>query len=782
MTKTSRSILVLLTAGILVIAVPQRALPGTLFNWQGLPVGNWSDGAHWSCGASSCPAPNSPAIDVYLTGASLVNQDLASVTVNSVTLGNANLAVLAGNTLKAVSYANVSGGSVTVQDRGTLSLGQQLAGFGSVYLQSTGGITQLQLGNNAAISLSSSVVLSGLNSNSLDRITGINGNESVVNSGAISGAGQIVGLSKLSNYGTITGGGISQPILYIQSNTFDNTFGTVKATPGGAVRIESPNFVNLFGSSLEGGDYDTAGKIMLNGNISTIGPSTAVVLRGSGFISTLGGTTNALYGLSLNEGVLSIQGGGNQQFGAPILTNASIGTIYVDQGSTLSTGFIQNASGGNIIVGQTASGTLKATGLLNDGSLTVLNGTADFRSGMLNSFNNLNAPDETLYGGSYYLGAGATLIYDAGSGTYGGEIINIGPNTTLDLNRGGQLQYGPGQQDALAQLSGNAGTLYLDGGQHTFNPLAGQFSNSGLLAIDAAGASATIGGRVSNSGSILIDNTSRLTASGLTNSNGASLSVSQGTLNLTAAGFTNLGAATVVGGSVINTAGVVENGVGGTLQIGTSGVDPSTYYDSVFASQALVSGGTVSILANGRLQVSDYSQTGGTLELEGGLVNNSTGELNGGVVDGYGQFNGNLNNYAGTMVPDGGDIFVADNYTQGGGGTLSEALGSGDFLAIGGNANLDGTFDGTVPAGMNYQLGDLFEIVAFDGTLTGNFSTFDLPTLSAGLSWKEVEGANEISLEVVTAASTATPEPGTLSLFAGALLLGVGVSRRRVKK
>ena len=91
-----------------------------------------------------------------------------------------------------------------------------------------------------------------------------------------------------------------------------------------------------------------------------------------------------------------------------------------------------------------------------------------------------------------------------------------------------------------------------------------------------------------------------------------------------------------------------------------------------------------------------------------------------------------------------------------------------DQLIANGSLTFGGTLDVDLIGSFTPTAGDLFDL--FDGTLLGQFSTINLPTL-AGLSW-------DTSALYTTGTLLATPEPSTFAMLLG-VLVGLFLWRRR---
>jgi hypothetical protein len=136
---------------------------------------------------------------------------------------------------------------------------------------------------------------------------------------------------------------------------------------------------------------------------------------------------------------------------------------------------------------------------------------------------------------------------------------------------------------------------------------------------------------------------------------------------------------------------------------------------------------------------------GGTINLRGGTLSAKTiqhtdgGSFNvtGGTLH-VETFTGNLTNGGGTLAPgtSPGTTTVTGDYTQSS-GTLQIELASPssfDTLVVDGNLTLGGTLSVLLLNGYSPIGGAAFDILNW-GTLTGTFSTLQLPPLAGSLSW-----------------------------------------------
>ncbi len=113
-----------------------------------------------------------------------------------------------------------------------------------------------------------------------------------------------------------------------------------------------------------------------------------------------------------------------------------------------------------------------------------------------------------------------------------------------------------------------------------------------------------------------------------------------------------------------------------------------------------------------------------------------------------------------------GVMQIAGNYTQTTFGTLQIELGglsqgnNYDQLLVSGSATHGGTLNVLLINGFTPSLGDSFDILDW-GTLSGTFSTLQLPALDGSLGWDTSQLYTTGTLAVTT-----VPEPASLLLLA----------------
>ena len=492
--------------------------------------------------------------------------------------------------------------------------------------------------------------------------------------------------------------------------------------------------------------------VSVQGNLNNAGTLTV----GDGnFIEVNGALTNAA-GATLN--VNGSYGGtsltvnpGIDNAGALNLTNSSFSG---SGGSVTAGGPVINESTGTIMLESGAF--MSAPGFTNNGTLSIqAGGTADFRGG---AFTNLSGG--TLTGGTYVIGG--TFQFDGGNGVI--NNIAAGTSLTLDGQNGGSPLVLSGDNNALVNLTSNAGKFTL--------------TNGVVFATDTT----STGGTFTNTGTL----TTTGTGSNAFNVTGNIFNTSPGVINLagdgdtmTATGqFVNSGTVTLSGNNAsLSSTGDFTNTASGIVSMTGSGEALDTLGD-------LNNAGTITIGAGDTVTVGgDYIQTAGTTTVDG-LLTAGTVDLQGGMLTGGGEINGNLTVDGGTLSPgDPQSITIDGDYVQTLTGILDLDLASSlsyDHVNVGGGVNLDGILELTLEAGFDAALGTTFDIMNWNGPEpdgTGDFATFIDPVFDNGaLTFEEVFNGNELDLVVVAAAPT--PEPSALAMMFCAVFMGSGIAWR----
>ncbi len=483
-------------------------------------------------------------------------------------------------------------------------------------------------------------------------------------------------------------------VLNIDAVTINNQGGTIAANGGGAT-------VQLYGDAdIQGGTLtNNAGAFFgtPNGNEATLDGSTisgAVTINGT--YTNGNNSTTLLLGTINNQGNILLNGGSgnnsNLEIDSATVTLKGGGTVTMSTASGGGNAVILQAAGGSTL--ENFNNTIQGAGIIGDNGLSLLND------------------------------AGGTILANASGQTLtingGGTVTN---NGTFQANSGSALVVGNVTFTNFAAHT-------LTGG--TYN-VYGTLANPGTLQINPLGN--TGGEIVNNAATILldgpnshfVDEASLNALSNFSNNEAAGSFTIQDGRNFTGPNNTNF-----------SNAGIVNIGVGSTFTTGGSG---------------------------------DYNQSGGSTQLAGGTLTAGGGmaNFNGGVLFGTGgAINGNVT-MAGTIAPaatingsnmplSAGALKVIGNYTQTATGIFNLGLGGLSagtqfgFLAVTGNANLDGTLNVSLINGFFPTAGNTFTFLTTGGSVSNEFATVNGLNIGDGLVLDVIYGSNFV--EISTMAST----------------------------
>ncbi len=518
-----------------------------------------------------------------------------------------------------------------------------------------------------------------------------------------------------------------------------------------------------------------------------------------------------------NQALLQV--GGARERNAPSVVNISGGLLNLAK----TTAFGQptstvNVEGGSVLNADTILNLSKAT--MSDSSpeaeINVLNGSALNVTGAFRNVVNANGGDAYA---DVYVGGNSTLTADSVENKFissndgtGAATITI-DESTMNVNKtfnntGGVLNLtNAATVNVGGQFTNDAhGVVSLDA-QQAFSESSGAydqyagsvlntngFSNSGQVSLNQ---SSTLNntGDFDNSGTITVDNHSALNikAAQQDQQNGSTLlSAAQPVLTNTgsiATGTNGDGGNTVrVEGSMFNTAPGVVN---------VHGEDDNMTVTGQFSNS-----GSVSIGDGATIQAGSYTQSAGTTDIGQGGTLQANVEVAGGTVSGGGTIVGDVTVDGGTLAPgDPQSIDIIGDYHQTLAGILDidiAGAGDGEYDQVnvmsdeqhpdGGDVWLGGTLDLTLEAGFGagIDIGTLFHILTWTGErlYSSDFDFFHNLTFSNGtqlLKFQEVFGDHGLDLEVIDA-GVATPEPSTLAMLFGAMLLAGGAVRMRRRR
>ena len=712
-------------------------------------TGDWFDNNNWSLDVPNSASGDSFDAIIANGGTAQLQAPGGSVRRFRVGLvaGTGNLLIDAG-TLNVTDDLHVNEGSagpssVIIQNGSTVTAVDTVVGFnsaantsflisgaGTVY-NATNDFNVGRLGAGAAsLTVDAGAVLTSVTS-SIAPFGGAAGSNATV-----TGAG-----SRWSSSGAFTVGSGANGSLTIEDQ------GTVHV--GTTLSIASFSQVHLNGGTLRfntvGGSaglnqlFYTAGTIQLGGNRDFANDTTLFGL---------------FPGLTIPSGKkLVIEGNSAIQ----------IATLTVDGGNF--------DSQGTLSVGSTFAGYLK---VLNAGKV-VAAGNASIGSSTTGINLVSGAGSTWTIGGNLTIGNGDLKIQNQGVVHVGGAVnFTSGvPSHEINLN-GGTLRFSA--YSDTSRLTYTAGTIQLSGdrsigtdaiianiyGNQPIIPTGKQLTVEGTATIPALSQLMLSGGTLS-AGTVLMSPGSRIVSTQSSQVTGAMLALAGSVIDATGANLT-LGDATKVNGFYGN----------GAVDVGPNTVTLADANDAVLDSAALVTlgaGGSSGALA---------AANGLTLDFGGNIAgfgtvdtpnNAATPFINNGHVagssalepitlTGYVKGVGTLDNVliTGTDAPG----FSPATVVRGSvvyGGVLEVEIGgatAGSFDQINhvlgaGVAELGGALDVKLINGFSPILGDLFEIITASGGVNGSFATEVLPTLTAGLDWNVLYGANSVVLEVAAA-------------------------------
>lgn len=497
---------------------------------------------------------------------------------------------------------------------------------------------------------------------------------------------------ELPGLGTLNGPGNLHVIANSsQHSSLNWTGGTLRGT--GALDIDAGGFFNISGSSTSGFDSKYLGERTINNSGTTTWTGTTDVF---GVGSVAGVTFNNLAG-----GLFEISNDRSFSGSFGTVFNNRLGAIFRKILGTQVTTF-------NLIFN-------------NDGLEDVQTGVLQLAGGGTSTGTfNAAAFAETAFAG----GGSGTYYMNAGT-AFTGDGLVLGANATVTLNA-----TVPAVNYALllGTLNG-AGDLNI--------------SNDFDMGLDSGGAT------LAGSGAVNIAPRATLNFTG-----SQQKTIVQRRIN-------NAGTAVWVGvGNIVMSQGAVFNNEAGARFYANNNasflsgggttpqfINAGTFIKSTGTGTTTFDGadfnnsGFVNVLSGTLKFGRPYTQTAGTLNLNGGHVTSTSNPLNiqGGSVVGAGTITGAINNTGGTIGPghSPGILNETGNYAQSAGGTLAIQLGGTnaatpdfDQLIVTGSATLAGTLQVTLDSGFAPATGAQFQILSATSR-TGTFATLTVP---AGIS------------------------------------------------
>jgi hypothetical protein len=565
----------------------------------------------------------------------------------------------------------------------------------------------------------------------------------------------------------------------LQSSTLNSYNGILNLATDTNFDVESPGATQLSGYSsftLESDGFN--------------GSSTANVKGGltNSASSTLGGYAEA--DLTLSDGstmtVTAPTSAPSIQGPVYALTNLASATSFSSSNSTFESGPFNGFSNNSL-----ANATVAVDGSNGPTSLTV-NGNFLNQASMTSTGTN---SDSTTY--TIPLATAITTISNGGGFTVNGNILN-----TTVVSGGAS---GPISPAATINVQG-ASTLMVTG---AFNNTAGTLNVTGSSTATVAGLFTNDSNSVVNlnqNDPILEEPTQGAQGSGLSTGH---TEPSLPTTVLNTGGFANAGAVNLNDNTMLVNTGTFLNT--GNVTIGDGSILNTTNSgDGVYTQTA----GMTTIWAGGTLMSDGLDITGGTVmgggaengssataaTIDGDVTNSATLNLGDpmaldvvgtydqtalGILDltlegpgNNGTFLGSLDtnnaydqvDVTGNVMALDGTLNIALNLDQNG---VFENVIQGDYFNVLNWTGVDGSTDACTGSADTGCFGTFNDLTFLDSL--GNLDTF-VEQINAG------DGGTQLDLVVVGVSSTATPEPGTLSMLFCAMLIGGGVTWYRRKR
>jgi filamentous hemagglutinin family protein len=454
-----------------------------------------------------------------------------------------------------------------------------------------------------------------------------------------------------------------------------------------------------------------------------------------------------------NENVFLTAGAGGT------ISQSAVGVITTGGHTTLNAGTTITLAGandfGSVKIG---SGTEVR---LNDTSAIVLDGATTTGTLSVTSGGAItqSAPIiQTGAGGTVTLNAGvnAITLTDAGN-DFTGTVLLVGSSVSImDANA---ITLGPLNTSSLSVTAasiGQAGTFVVSGpstfrgGTVVLNDAGNDFT--GPVSLNSSGAGNVA---VTDSNGIVLETS--LLGSGTLTVNASGAITQTGPITQTAgagAAKFNAGANPIVLTDPGNDfTGPVSLSNSGPNQVAVSDVNGLSLGPSSLGTGGLfvISGAPVTITAGTTLSsAGGFNVVGGTVNVAGTLDTGSSAitapainMLSGGMLQGTGTVNGNVNNMTGTVAPGAspGILTINGDYVQGPSGVLSIDIGGTtpgtlhDQLRVNGNVTLQpgATLQTTLINGFGPAPGSSFNVIQSTGSVSGTFTNAQFPT-GSGLS------------------------------------------------
>ena len=698
-------------------------------------------------------------------GPTITNGTLSSIGTGIIETANATKATLTDVTLDGLLRIN---NADNIELTGTFTDNATSV----IRIDAGGSSSDLLIEGPVTLTGGGTVEMNGVNARILDEVGTLDGHLTN-NDHLIHGNGQIgVNRTQITNHGTIRAdvAGLTLTIdpdsrgmvndnlmeatngadLILNLGTYTNTLGTIRTQTGSTVSF-------------------SGGPTITNGTLSSIG---------TGLFETDNATITTLNDVTLG-GLIRINNADNLEITGTFTDNpASIIRIAASGSATdlLIEGPVTLTGGGTVEMNGANARILDEVGTL-DGHLTnndhLIHGNGQI---------GVNRTQITNHGIIRADVAAATMIIDPNAA----GLVN---DNLMEATNGANLILNPGTYtNTGGTIRAQTGSTVTFSGGPTINN--GTLSSIGTGLIETGNATNTILSGVTLDGMLRINNTDNLELLGTVTNNPASLILVdgsgsatdlriEGNATLTGGGTVELGN---VNSRILDETGAIlghltnaDNLIHGNGQIGVNRTqitnagtiaadDAATTLTIDVDPRGLTNTGTLRAENTATLRIVDAFANDGritaavdsTVRIDGTLTNNAGGFLTGNGEIQMG-LNGNVDiQNDGTIAPGaspGKLVIDAGTITFGATGSLEVELGGltagtdYDRVDVFGDVVIDGTLDASIFGGYVPVIGDTFDVLVADGSVSGSFSSVNLPA-GPGAGFGVFVGSNFVRVTV----------------------------------
>ena len=584
MTNAYTSSLNMKRSMVLFLTLLHVALYAATSTWRGNTNTNWHTASNWDTGLIP-----STSDDVVISSA--INQptiSAAGAVAKSVTVNGDAILTIAAMGVLSINGATTQGvlNNGTIHNNGTLSIGATSSGGGygiynkALFNNNIGGIINIDRSlyygiwnqNGTFTNAARLIIGANFSVGSLGILNYATINNTV--SGTIeierTGTGLHNFKGSFTNSGKITIGALSFVGNYGLRNT-----STFNNTVGGKINIDNAQLYGLFNETGASTNFTNSGDLILGAKatVASYGIYNFAIFSNTsdGTIKIDKSTTSAFYNGSstynnfTNAGILtigatsSVANNGIENYG--MLNNTAGGIINIDR--SFSIGFI-NLIGGTFT--NTATLTIGATASAGSYGIYNLSTITNSVGGIININNTTN-----------------TGFYNDGVSTFNNTAtLNIGATSSVGTN---------GIYNNAIFNNSVGGTINIDRTSSSgVNNFAGTFTNTSVINIGATfsvGNNGIFNNSIFNNSVNGIINIDRTSNAGVNNGTGAST-------NFTNAGTLAIGATSSVGTHGIFNSRILNNNVGGTINIDRSNTYGIYNHAGTITNAAVITIGAIS--------------------------------------------------------------------------------------------------------------------------------------------------------------------------------------------